>query len=84
MSGKYFGPTERAEIAQAWGGYASVAEIAKKMGVARKTIYEELRRGQDGQLDQNQRPVYNPELAQRRFQENLRRRGSKLKVAAEQ
>lgn len=76
MRGKYLGPAERQEIAQAWSGYASVAEIAQKLGVARKTIYEELRRGQDGEtLDHNQRPAYNPELAQRRFQANLRRRG---------
>ena len=31
---------------------------------------------QDGEkLDRNQRPAYDPELAQRRFQANLRRRG---------
>uniref|UniRef100_A0AAU8B6W6 RNAseH protein n=1 Tax=Dulem virus 34 TaxID=3145752 RepID=A0AAU8B6W6_9CAUD len=76
MSGKYLGPAERQVIAQAWGSYSSVAEIAQRLGVARKTIYEELRRGQDGEkLDHNQRPVYDPELAQRRFQANLRRRG---------
>lgn len=76
MRGKYLGPAERQTIAREWGGYASVAEIAQKLGVARKTIYEELRRGQDGEtLDHNQRPAYDPELAQRRFQANLRRRG---------
>lgn len=83
MSGKYLGPAEREIIAKAWAGYSSVAEIAQQVGVAKKTIYEELRRGQDGQLDHNQRLAYDPELAQRRFQENLRRRG-KWRVAAGQ
>lgn len=84
MSGKYLGPEDRQVIAQAWADYSSVAEIAQKVGVAKKTIYEELRRGQDGEkLDHNQRPAYDPELAQRRFQESLRRRG-KWRVAAGQ
>ena len=76
MSEKYISPAEREYIAKAWRNYASVAEIATHLGKSRKTIYAELRRGQDGEkLDQNQRPVYDPELAQRRFQANLRRRG---------
>jgi hypothetical protein len=76
MSEKYISPAEREYIAKAWGNYASVAEIATHLGKSRKTIYAELRRGQDGEkLDRNQRPVYDPELAQRRFQANLRRRG---------
>ena len=42
------------------------------------TIYAELKRGQDGvTLDKNFRPAYDPELAQKRVQENLRRRGRK-------
>ena len=76
MSEKYISPAEREYIAKAWRNYASVAEIATHLGKSRKTIYAELRRGQDGEkLDRNQRPVYDPELAQRRFQANLRRRG---------
>ena len=59
MSEKYISPAEREYIAKACRNYASVAEIAT-----------------DGEkLDRNQRPVYDPELAQRRFQANLRRRG---------
>ena len=76
MSEKYISPAEREYIANAWRNYASVAEIATHLGKSRKTIYAELRRGQDGEkLDRNQRPAYDPELAQRRFQANLRRRG---------
>ena len=36
------------------------------------------RRGSNGTLDKNSRKAYNPELAQRRFQESLRRRGKPL------
>ena len=76
MSEKYISPAEREYIAKAWRNYASVAEIATHLGKSRKTIYAELRRGQDGEkLGRNQRPAYDPELAQRRFQANLRRRG---------
>ena len=42
---------------------------------------EELRRGSNGTLDKNSRKAYNPELAQRRFQESLRRRGKPLNRA---
>lgn len=75
MSNKYLGPAERRLIAEKWAAYASVREIADLVGVAPKTIYMELRRGSDGTLDANSREAYNPELAQRRFQESLRRRG---------
>ena len=52
------------------------ADIARKVGVSASTIYTELRRGQDGvTLDKNFRPANDPDLAQKRVQENLRRRG---------
>ena len=56
----------------------SVREIAALVGVAPKTIYQELRRGSNGTLDKFGRQAYNPDLAQRRFQESLRRRGKPL------
>ena len=75
MSNKYLGPAERQVIAEKWAAYASVREIAEAVQVAPKTIYLELRRGSNGTLDANCREAYDPELAQRRFQESLRRRG---------
>lgn len=78
MSNKYLGPTDRQMIAEKWAAYASVREIAALVGVAPKTIYEELRRGSDGTLDKFGRQAYNPDLAQRRFQESLRRRGNHM------
>lgn len=47
MSEKYISPAEREYIAKAWRNYASVAEIATHLGKSRKTIFAELRRGQD-------------------------------------
>ena len=57
---------------------AIAADIARQIGVSATTIYAELKRGQEGvTLDKNFRPAYDPELAQKRVQENLRRRGRK-------
>ena len=81
MSNKYLGPADRQLIAEKWAAYASVREIAALVGVAPKTIYQELRRGNNGTLDKNSRQSYNPDLAQRRFQESLRRRGKPLNRA---
>ena len=78
MNNKYLGPAERKLIAEKWAAYASVREIADLVGVAPKTIYQELRRGENGKLDENSRQAYDPDLAQRRFQESLRRRGKPL------
>lgn len=75
MENRYIGPREREKIAELWDGYASVREIAAALGVAPKTIYAELKRGNNGQLDKNQRTAYDPRLAQERFQAALRRRG---------
>lgn len=50
-------------------------EIAMKIGVHTATIYTELHRGYTGKLDQNQRPDYDPELAQWTVQRNIRKRG---------
>ena len=75
MRCKYLGPADRRLIAEKWAAYASVREIADLVGVVPKTIYQELRRGSNGALDENGRQGYSPELAQRRFQESLRRRG---------
>ena len=67
---------DRKTIAVMYADGAIAADIARKVGVSASTIYTELRRGQDGvTLDKNFRPAYDPDLAQKRVQENLRRRG---------
>lgn len=69
---------DRKTIASMYENGAIAGEIAQKIGVSRTTVYTELKRGQDGvTLDKNFRPAYDPELAQKRVQEGLRRRGRK-------
>ena len=76
MIGGYFSPAERMRIADMWTAYQPVTVIACALLVDPSTIHRELKLGNpDGALDANQRLKYDPELAQRRFQENLRKRG---------
>lgn len=72
---------DRKQIAAMYASGAIAADIAQKIGVSASTIYTELKRGQDGvTLDKNFRPAYDPNLAQKRVQEALRRRGRKKGV----
>lgn len=67
---------DRKQIAAMYASGAIASDIARKIGVSVSTIYTELKRGQDGfTLDKNFRPTYDPDLAQKRVQEALRRRG---------
>lgn len=77
MSGKYLTLKDRRLIAKRYNEEARVLDIAYKIGCHPATIYEELRRGDTGKLDKNQRPEYDPRLAQRTFQEAIRRRGNR-------
>lgn len=80
MNGKYFTPADRRAIAEEWAGYASPIEIAAKFGVVETTIRRELQRGNaTGELDDNGRLAYDPNLAQVNFCAALRRRGRKAK-----
>lgn len=80
MIGGYFSPDDRLKIAEMWEGYQPVAVIACALMVDPSTVHRELKLGNaDGELDANKRLKYDPELAQLRFQENLRRRGRKKK-----
>lgn len=60
--------------------------MAKRLGISVAAVYRELKRGEatddDGNLilDRNQRPAYNPVLAQQTVQANFKRRG---RVSAE-
>ena len=63
---------------------AKAGQIAKEIGVAPRTIYAELKRGREGdKLDKNFRPSYDADLAQKRAQESLRRRGRRKGGPAE-
>ena len=68
----------RKAIASMYAAGAIASDIARKVGVSPSTIYTELKRVQDGvTMDTNFRPAYDPDLAQERVQEALRRRGRK-------
>lgn len=59
-----------------------VAEIAEILHVHRSTIYNELKRGQYEHLnsDYTREMRYSADLAQRKYQENLKVRGTQLKI----
>ena len=83
MIGGYFSPADRQQIAEMWAAYQPVSVIACALMVDPSTVHRELKLGnENGELDENKRPAYNPELAQLRFQENLRRRGRRKTCAA--
>lgn len=73
---------DRLRISEMYLSEKSAMEIAVSVGASLNTIYVELQRGDTGKLDKNQRREYNPELAQRRVQENVRRCGGKKQVIA--
>lgn len=73
---------DRRQIARLYGQEVRVTEIANKVGCHPATVYEELKRGATGRLDKRQRPEYDPELAQRRAQEAIRRRGNRKDASA--
>ena len=77
MACKYLDFQYRKKIAKMYQEEARVLDIAYKIGCHPATIYEELRRGDTGKLDKDQRPEYDPRLAQRTFQEAIRRRGNR-------
>ena len=82
MAGGYFSLEDRQKIAAMWEDYQPASAIAYLLAVDPSTVHRELKLGNDdGALDKNQRLKYDPELAQYRFHENLRRRGRKKEDA---
>ena len=68
MACKHLDFQDRKKIAKMYQEEARVLDIAYKIGCHPATIYEELRRGDTGKLDKNQRPEYDPRLPKRPFQ----------------
>lgn len=67
--------SDRRMIERRWRRGDMPLDIAADLDVAPATVYRELKRGQDGTLDENARLAYSAELGQRVFQEANRRRG---------
>jgi hypothetical protein len=72
---------QRREIEALYGEGIRTVDIAAKIGRSVAAIYEELKRGYTGELDENKRPVYSADLAQMTAQENIRRRGNRRATA---
>lgn len=72
---RYMDFRDRERIAVRYLNGDRVADIAAGLGVSTATVYRELKRGETGELDRNQRRAYNTVLAQQRLQESFKRRG---------
>ena len=78
---RYMDFRDRERIAVRYLNGDRVADIAAGLGVSTATVYRELKRGETGELDRNQRRAYSPVLAQKRVQENFKRRGKPVAVS---
>ena len=65
---------DRMELEALYEKGRGVEQIAAKLKVHRSTVYNELKRGDTGEMDKNGRMGYSAELAQRTVIENYRRR----------
>lgn len=65
---------DRAELEALYNKGRGVEEIAAKLNVHRSTVYNELKRGDTGEMDSNGRIGYSAELAQQEIINNYRRR----------
>lgn len=74
--------SDRRTLAKMYAEEKSVLEIATTLGCHPQTIYDELKRGGTGTLDENLRQAYDPELAQRTVQANLHRCGRRRRRRA--
>lgn len=59
-----------------------VAEVAERLGVSRQTIYKELKRGEYTSLTSEWENVtaYSPDIAEAHYRENLKAKGTGLKI----
>ena len=52
---------DRRVLAERWAAGDGAVNIAVELGFSPAAIYQELKRGDTGELDQNKRPKYDPE-----------------------
>ncbi len=74
MTCRYLTLEDRRSLEQLYSQGAGLAEIATSLGVHLATIYRELLRGNTGELNAQGREGYSAEVAQKAFNENLKRR----------
>lgn len=82
MAGKYRYITfdDRKRIARLWAIGTPAGVIAGEIGVDPATISRELKRGYPGKCGRNQRPAYNPVIAQQAVDAGFARRGRKVET----
>ena len=80
---RYITFQDRKQISTRYLNGDRVADIADGLGVTAATVYRELKRGETGGLDRNQRREYNPVLAQQRVQASFKRRGKPAAVSSQ-
>lgn len=83
MNCRYLTFEDRHNIERLYSQGEGLADIAHSLGVHISTIYREMSRGNTGELDKNGREGYSSELAQKTFQESLKRRGHRKNIAAQ-
>lgn len=71
----YLTLSDRECIERMWRDGATQKEIAQKLGIHFTTVYEELRRGENGLSYTDHRRAYDADLAQQVFLDNLKKRG---------
>ncbi len=70
---------DRKRIARLWSIGTPIKIIAEQTGVCQTTISRELRRGYPGRNGANQKPAYDPAVAQKAINAGNERRGRKKK-----
>ena len=76
---KYIDFEDRKLIARLWSIGTPAQVIAEEIGTNPATISRELRRGYTGKNGRNQRPAYNPVIAQKAVTAGIARRGNRPK-----
>lgn len=74
---RYIDFEDRKRIARLWSIGTPAQVIAEEIGTDPATISRELRRGYPGKNGRNQRPAYNPVIAQKSVDAGIARRGRK-------
>lgn len=72
---RYLTFEDRKQIERLWSEGATPKEIACTLGVHFTTVYDELKRGDTGQVYADFRNVYDASLAQQTVKDSLKRKG---------
>lgn len=69
---------DREEIFKGWERGDSAMDIAYRLGISMTTVYNELRRGQTEEFNQEtMRWGYDPEKGKQAYMENIKKRGNR-------